>query len=471
MATPVEKLSEPIENPYSPYIPSSTPSSGVGPPSAPPPRRSAPPPQKPKPITPSVPTLPESPAHYFPTEQERAEAVQRINEANFHTALGEAYMAHLGEMVAEQVKKGIISWGRAEELLRTARGEVSQVGFTGPSPLLNSYYDEVFRYTNPVGQTFSDKYHEAIDDYRITQAQAREALRPYALKDPDAEGYDLSWKKGNITGLDPGPGPPEPKERWLWKVGDQYTLFPPLPGEPGKQWWGIDPKVQQQYDWWKKAKRAYQEKIAEDYTKGEILKHQTAFQESKETHDTLVEETLADPNLTHAQKQEIVWRSYYKHSSEFPPSGGPEAEKLTQRHLVERFRDLLPEDVKRGNILREAFPGVKYPDITFAPKGVDKYGKPIPQRQPEFERVFEEQAALTGSQPWQDWFERRYGTLLRQFKATTPKETEAEPLETSWADFLRQRKPQLKEEYYAQSPYARGERPSAFQQKIKTVNF
>jgi len=85
----------------------------------------------------------------------------------------------------------------------------------------------------------------------------------------------------------------------------------------------------------------------------------------------------------------------------------------------------------------------------------------------KYEPAFEEmRTGLAGPQPWKDWFERMYGTLIRRYKGV-----EAEPTEETWAEYLRTQKARLREEWYGAGAYQRGERPSAFAPKIRTVAF
>ena len=68
---------------------------------------------------------------------------------------------------------------------------------------------------------------------------------------------------------------------------------------------------------------------------------------------------------------------------------------------------------------------------------------------------------------WQDWFRSRYPRIIEQFEV----KPEAERTEKGWAEYLKRKKPEIKEQYYKQTPYERGERPSAFAPRIQTVGF
>ena len=92
---------------------------------------------------------------------------------------------------------------------------------------------------------------------------------------------------------------------------------------------------------------------------------------------------------------------------------------------------------------------------------------PAPTPAMRYEPAFEEmRGGLAGPQPWKDWFERMYGTLIRRYKGV-----EAEPTEATWAEYLRTQKARLREEWYGAGAYQRGERPPAFAPKIRTVTF
>lgn len=81
---------------------------------------------------------------------------------------------------------------------------------------------------------------------------------------------------------------------------------------------------------------------------------------------------------------------------------------------------------------------------------------------PEFEKL-----GATGSPLWKRWFQQRYPTIAREFTAKPEEKRTAE----GWSSFLEQERARIKEEFAKQSPYSRGERPGAFQPKIRTVAF
>lgn len=67
---------------------------------------------------------------------------------------------------------------------------------------------------------------------------------------------------------------------------------------------------------------------------------------------------------------------------------------------------------------------------------------------------------------WRDWFRSKYPRLIEQFEAKVP---EAKRKEKTWAEYLRKRRPEVREEWWRLTPYERGERPSAFAPRIQTV--
>ena len=102
---------------------------------------------------------------------------------------------------------------------------------------------------------------------------------------------------------------------------------------------------------------------------------------------------------------------------------------------------------------------------------------------PEYSRIFTQYAPeLEGSQPWKDWFESNYSSLVAKFEASIPefeakywkdkrpKEVEEE-VEAGWAEWLKKKTPELKEEYQTKYPYGIQGRPWAFSPRVQTVQF
>ena len=91
--------------------------------------------------------------------------------------------------------------------------------------------------------------------------------------------------------------------------------------------------------------------------------------------------------------------------------------------------------------------------------------RPRPEA-PRYEPAFEQMRAGLQPQPWREWFERSYSRLLSQYKLA-----EREPTEKGWAEYLKRKKPELKEEWWGRGAGARGERPAAFAPRITTVRW
>lgn len=104
--------------------------------------------------------------------------------------------------------------------------------------------------------------------------------------------------------------------------------------------------------------------------------------------------------------------------------------------------------------------------------------QPQPRYRPAF---YEALGGLPGSRPYLDWFESRFPALVSEFQATLKTykgflspagaAREAEEIGESWADWLKGKRPELKERWYSLSPWQRGERPSYFAPRIQTLAF
>ncbi len=102
---------------------------------------------------------------------------------------------------------------------------------------------------------------------------------------------------------------------------------------------------------------------------------------------------------------------------------------------------------------------------------------------PELGAAFEEtRAGIGGTLPFQDWFGSRFPSILARFQATLPKLTQAgfpgltpreaeTQIEQSWAERLRRRTPELREEYATRFPFGSERYPSRFAPRITTVGF
>ena len=72
-----------------------------------------------------------------------------------------------------------------------------------------------------------------------------------------------------------------------------------------------------------------------------------------------------------------------------------------------------------------------------------------------------------GPQRWRDWFTHKYGGVVEKYMTKTPRER----TEVGWSQYLEKERTRLYEEYHRRGAYARGERPSAFAPRVRTVRF
>lgn len=104
------------------------------------------------------------------------------------------------------------------------------------------------------------------------------------------------------------------------------------------------------------------------------------------------------------------------------------------------------------------------------------------QPQPRLARGFQRMVGgLEGTKPYLDWFASRYPSLAREFEATLPTfpgfltreeaAKQARGQEKGWAAWLRERRPELREEWASLGWRRRGERPYAFAPRIQTLSF
>ena len=163
-------------------------------------------------------------------------------------------------------------------------------------------------------------------------------------------------------------------------------------------------------------------------------------------------------------------------------------EREERKRIEERFRE------KREKLQYKLMYGQEWGGI-----------QPQPRYRPAFYEMFGE---LTGARPYKDFFESLFPSLVSRFQATlptykgflTPKAAarEAEeisgiwgeptkeearairgrmerkgerPFELSWAEFLKQEKPKLRERFWGMRPERRGEKPWAYQPRMRTVSF
>jgi len=89
---------------------------------------------------------------------------------------------------------------------------------------------------------------------------------------------------------------------------------------------------------------------------------------------------------------------------------------------------------------------------------------------PAFEQVGAEFGGAK-TERWRQWFQSQFPTLTRQYESLYPVGGKVEKTDIPWPEWLKKKKPEIREQWHKQTPYERGERPSAFQPRITTVRF
>lgn len=131
-----------------------------------------------------------------------------------------------------------------------------------------------------------------------------------------------------------------------------------------------------------------------------------------------------------------------------------------QRRLVAQER--LKEEKEQGRLAYAGRHGMLFDRTPTPAKPFTEYGAGLEGMRTGFA------GEVPQTERWQDWFRSRYPRMIEQFEA----KPEAERIgEKTWTEYLKKKKPEIKEEYYKMSPYERGERPSAYQPRIQTVKF
>jgi len=97
-------------------------------------------------------------------------------------------------------------------------------------------------------------------------------------------------------------------------------------------------------------------------------------------------------------------------------------------------------------------------------QGAATRSRPEPYEPPGYKEIEPE---VSGPPLWKSWFAQTYPSIAWEF-GEKPIEQRTEE---TWAAFLEKEREKLRTEFAKQSPYRRGERPSAYQPKIKTVGF
>ena len=86
-------------------------------------------------------------------------------------------------------------------------------------------------------------------------------------------------------------------------------------------------------------------------------------------------------------------------------------------------------------------------------------------RETKYPLVFEA-AKPAGTQPWRDWFESQYSSLVRRFQVAP-----AEEVEKGFPAWLAKETPKLREEWFSRTLGEQGGRARAFQPMIRTVKW
>lgn len=102
-----------------------------------------------------------------------------------------------------------------------------------------------------------------------------------------------------------------------------------------------------------------------------------------------------------------------------------------------------------------------WPTYVTRPKPFTEYGPALEEMRTEFAEE------MPKTERWRDWFRSKYPRIIEQFEA----KPEAERTKATWAEYLRKRKPEIREEWYGLTPFEKGERPSAYRPRIQTVGF
>jgi len=130
-----------------------------------------------------------------------------------------------------------------------------------------------------------------------------------------------------------------------------------------------------------------------------------------------------------------------------------------ERRLKLRETEKERARAKRMGRMFKAYPG------TFFPR---KAEEPMPEPIEYGVGLEEMRAGLEEPEPYKRWFESKFSSIIARFKAKVPEE-ERKP--KAWAEYLKRRGPELREEWYTKTPWERGERPSAFAPRVTTVRF
>ncbi len=128
-----------------------------------------------------------------------------------------------------------------------------------------------------------------------------------------------------------------------------------------------------------------------------------------------------------------------------------------ERRQTEKAR-LKEEERVRGQYRIQSMVGSRF---AARPAPFTEYGPALEEMRAGFAET------MPKTERWRDWFRSKYPRMIEQFEA----KPEIRRTEKGWAEYLKKRKPEIREEWYGMTPYQRGERPSAFAPRIQTVKF
>jgi len=131
------------------------------------------------------------------------------------------------------------------------------------------------------------------------------------------------------------------------------------------------------------------------------------------------------------------------------------------------YGELDPRDRERRLAQEREAAGRRPAPYRAAPRAVAPRPEPL-EYGPALEEMrlgFREEMPKT--ERWRDWFRSKYPRLIEQFEA----KPEAERTKATWAEYLKKKKPEIKEQWYGLGWYGRGERPAVHAPRIQTVGF
>jgi len=213
----------------------------------------------------------------------------------------------------------------------------------------------------------------------------------------------------------------------------------------------------------------------EDYTPPEEIEGET--EEKREYTDEEKREYNTWKNYAYTYGDPDDW--YALDIDDYFKNKNLADEQLTEwqgREAEEKQYELSPEEQARRQ--QESY------DYTQWARSQAEYGAQEAYAEtPEYAQSFTEWFGTKGtkSQPLQSFIEGMFGKLKTQYEATQPREigyptreearAEAARREAGFEAWLPTQTPELEKQFWAQSPYERGERPGTFAPRIRSVNW